>query len=90
MTHLGNKRAILLRCEAPFSFTSVVGCGPRLRTKPMKRREFIKVVGSAAVAWSLTARAQQPAMPVIAFLSGRSADVSVRVAAAFRKGLNDS
>jgi putative tryptophan/tyrosine transport system substrate-binding protein len=38
----------------------------------------------------LSARAQQPSLPVIAFLSPRSADASVRVTAAFRKGLNET
>ena len=56
----------------------------------MRRRDFIKVVAGSAITWPLSARAQQPSLPVIAFVSSRSADLSVRVTAAFRKGLNET
>jgi putative ABC transport system substrate-binding protein len=56
----------------------------------MRRRNFIAGLASTTAAWSLAAHAQRPAMPVVAFLSGRSADTSVRVATAFRKGLNET
>jgi putative tryptophan/tyrosine transport system substrate-binding protein len=55
----------------------------------MRRRDFIKVtVGSAAV-WPLTARAQQPATPLIGFLSSRSPNESEALVAAFREGLGE-
>jgi putative ABC transport system substrate-binding protein len=54
----------------------------------MKRREFISLLGGAAV-WPVAVRAQQP-MPVVGFLSGRSRDDSTLVVEAFRQGVKES
>jgi putative ABC transport system substrate-binding protein len=56
----------------------------------LRRREFIAALGSAAVAWPLAVRAQQPAMPVVGFLHSASASAYTGLVTAFRKGLSEA
>jgi len=53
----------------------------------LRRRGFITLIGGTALSWSLVSHAQQTAIPVVGFLSGRSPAESAGVVNAFRKGL---
>ena len=56
----------------------------------MRRREFLSLVGGAAVARPLAARAQQPKLPMIGFMSSRSAKDSAQLLQAFHRGLREA
>jgi putative ABC transport system substrate-binding protein len=56
----------------------------------LRRREFITLVGGAAVAWPVGVRAQQPSMPVIGFLNSQSPDGFIEPLRSFRQGLKDA
>src|SRR5262249_32309527 len=56
----------------------------------MRRREFITLIAGAALAWPRATRAQQPALPVIGYLSGRSPEAEAPILAAVRRGLQET
>src|SRR5215475_7251927 len=61
-----------------------------LLSRHTKRRDFISLLGGAAAAWPLTARAQQPEMPVVGFVHLTSVETNRENLATFRRGLEET
>jgi putative ABC transport system substrate-binding protein len=54
----------------------------------VRRREFLTLLGGAAAGWPIAALAQQPAVPVIGYLSSFPADINPKFTQTFQQGLN--
>ena len=76
-------------CEPFQHWRELVRCPVRASGAAMRRRDFISLIGGAAVVWPLAGSAQQSGMPVIGFLSSRAPGDSTGVLAALYQGLRE-
>ena len=82
---------VRFRCGANVCYDRKTHClVPEAGVEGMRRRDFLYVLGSAAAAWPLLARAQKPSMPVIGFLCSASRAEWAPYITAFRNGLNEA
>src|SRR5262249_39542941 len=84
------RRRFLLRCT-PLTHPrpAILGCDPWPRVSPMRRRDLI-LLGGAALAWPLAARAQRLSVPVIGFLDATTAADTIYRVSAFRDCLKEA
>ena len=78
--------APLTQCKTCYTSSVILGLG----VSPMRRREFITLLGSGVAGWPLAALAQQPAIPVIGYLNLGSPESDASRLTGLRQGLNQS